>query len=178
MTLTGGLTGFGTHLPDGSKLVKCSRMFSLQFLQENGRISWIFISTLQLKAFYQSVKCLVCLYMHGRSLSCVQLFGTLWTIAHQALLSAGFPRQEYWSGFKKKIMLEWVALPFFRGSSQPRDQTHILLHLLNCRQILYCGTTLKFVQVCHLGIRSGVLLNFLRSQIHNSIEMSDCQSEA
>ena len=75
-------------------------------------------------------------------------------------------------------MLEWVALPFFRGSSQPRDQTHILLHLLNCRQILYCGTTLKFVQVCHLGIRSGVLLNFLRSQIHNSIEMSDCQSEA
>ena len=102
MTPIGGLTGFGTHLPDGSKLVKCSRMFSLQFLQENGRISWIFISTLQLKAFYQSVKCLVCLHMHGRSLSCVQLFGTLWTIAHQALLSAGFPRQEYWSGFKKK----------------------------------------------------------------------------
>ena len=26
---------------------------------------------------------------------------------------------------KKKIMLEWVAIPFFRGSSQPRDQTHI-----------------------------------------------------
>ena len=30
--------------------------------------------------------------------SCVQPFATLWTIAHQAPLSMGFPRQEYWSG--------------------------------------------------------------------------------
>ena len=33
-----------------------------------------------------------------QSLSCVQLFGTPWTIAHQAPLSMGFSRQEYWSG--------------------------------------------------------------------------------
>ena len=36
-----------------------------------------------------------------RVLSClsrVQLFGTLWTLAHQAPLSMGFSRQEYWSG--------------------------------------------------------------------------------
>ena len=34
-------------------------------------------------------------------LSCfshVQLCATLWTTAHQALLSIGFSRQEYWSG--------------------------------------------------------------------------------
>ena len=31
------------------------------------------------------------------SLSCVQLFVTPWTIAHQASLSMGFSRQEYWS---------------------------------------------------------------------------------
>ena len=31
-------------------------------------------------------------------LNCVQLLGTPWTIAHQALLSMGFFRQEYWSG--------------------------------------------------------------------------------
>ena len=31
-------------------------------------------------------------------LSCVQLFSTLWTVAHQAPLSMGFSRQEYWSG--------------------------------------------------------------------------------
>ena len=28
----------------------------------------------------------------------VQLFATLWTVAHQAPLSTGFSRQEYWSG--------------------------------------------------------------------------------
>ena len=32
-------------------------------------------------------------------LTCVQLFVTPWTRAHQAPLSMGFPRQEYWSGF-------------------------------------------------------------------------------
>ena len=26
-------------------------------------------------------------------------FATLWTVAHQLLLSMGFSRQEYWSGF-------------------------------------------------------------------------------
>ena len=28
----------------------------------------------------------------------IQLFATPWTVAHQAPLSMGFPRQEYWSG--------------------------------------------------------------------------------
>ena len=31
-------------------------------------------------------------------LSCVQLFVTPWTVAHQAPLSIGFSRQEHWSG--------------------------------------------------------------------------------
>ena len=30
--------------------------------------------------------------------SCVQLFVTLWTLAHQAPLSMRFSRQDYWSG--------------------------------------------------------------------------------
>ena len=34
-----------------------------------------------------------------KSLSCVRLFATPWTIAHQAPPSIGFSRQEYWSGF-------------------------------------------------------------------------------
>ena len=29
--------------------------------------------------------------------SCVQLFVTLWTVAHQAPLSLGFSRREYWN---------------------------------------------------------------------------------
>ena len=35
---------------------------------------------------------------HAHVLSCVQLLATPWTIACQALLSMGFPKQEYWSG--------------------------------------------------------------------------------
>ena len=34
-------------------------------------------------------------------LSRVQLFGTPWTVAYQALPSLGFSRQEYWSGVHK-----------------------------------------------------------------------------
>ena len=44
-----------------------------------------------------------------------------WTIAHQAPLFIGCPRQEYWSGCSK--ILEKV--PFSRGSSPTRDQTQV-----------------------------------------------------
>ena len=39
-------------------------------------------------------------YMHAMlcHFSRVQLFATPWTTAHQAPLSMGFPREEYWSG--------------------------------------------------------------------------------
>ena len=43
----------------------------------------------------------VSLLSHGRReklLSCVRLFATPWTVAHQAPPSMGFSRQEYWSG--------------------------------------------------------------------------------
>ena len=42
--------------------------------------------------------------------SCVQLFATPWTIAHQAPLSIGFSRQEYWSG------LPFPSVQFSRSS--------------------------------------------------------------
>ena len=46
----------------------------------------------------------------------------MWTIAHQARLSRGFSRQEYWSG---------LPVPSSRGSSLPKDQTHVSLCLLH-----------------------------------------------
>ena len=49
-----------------------------------------------------------------KSLRCVRLFVTPRTVAHQAPLSVGFSRQEYWSG---------LQCPSLRGSSQPRGQT-------------------------------------------------------
>ena len=50
-----------------------------------------------------------------KSLSRVQLFAALWTVAYQAPLSMGFSRR----------VLEWVAISFSSGSSWPRDWTWI-----------------------------------------------------
>ena len=55
----------------------------------------------------------------AQPLSCVQLFATPLTTVHQAPLSMGFPRQEYWE------ILGWVASYFSRGSSWTRDRTHV-----------------------------------------------------
>ena len=49
-------------------------------------------------------------------LGCVRVFSTWWTVALQASLPMG--------GFQARI-LEWVAFYSSRGSSQPRNWTHI-----------------------------------------------------
>ena len=49
-------------------------------------------------------------------LSHVRLFVTPWSIAFQASSSMGFSQAR---------ILEWVAVPFPRASSRPRDQTCI-----------------------------------------------------
>jgi len=58
-----------------------------------------------------------------KSLSHVQLFATLWTVAYQAPLSMGFSRQGYWSG-----------MPF--PSPGALSNTGIELSLPHCRQML------------------------------------------
>ena len=68
----------------------------------------------------------------------VQLFATLWTKDSQAPLSMGFSKQEYW--------LEWVAMPFTRGSSQSRDQTHVSYVSCIDRQVLTASATWEALQ--------------------------------
>ena len=38
-----------------------------------------------------------CLFNRTDCFSCTELFATLWIVAHQARLTMGFSRQEYWS---------------------------------------------------------------------------------
>ena len=52
-----------------------------------------------------------------KSLSHVQFFETAWTVACQAAVD----------GILQARILEWVAVPFSRGSSQPRDWTQVSL---------------------------------------------------
>ena len=61
----------------------------------------------------------------------VSLFETLWTIAHQTLLSMGFSRQEYWSG----LPCPTQGIFLIQGLNPS------LRHLLHSRQILYCWAT-------------------------------------
>ena len=61
--------------------------------------------------------------MGDESLSCVKLFETPWTVAHQAPLSVGILQAR---------ILEWVAMPSSSFSTQRSNPG-----LLNCRQILY-----------------------------------------
>ena len=56
-------------------------------------------------------------FMH--TCSAVSDCATLWTTVHQAPLSMGFSRQKYWE------ILGWVASFFSRGSSGPKNQTHV-----------------------------------------------------
>ena len=62
----------------------------------------------------------------------VQLFATLWTIAHQAPLSMRFSRQEYWSR---------LPFPPPGGSSQPRGLTWVSCFSCTGRWILYHWAT-------------------------------------
>ena len=59
------------------------------------------------------------------SLSRVWLFATPWTVGHQAPLSVGFSRQEYWSG--GQVLLQRIFPT--QGSN---------LGFPHCRQIVYC----------------------------------------
>ena len=97
-----------------------------------------------------------------RSFSRIQLFATPRTVAYQAPLSMGFSRPEYWSGvpfpspgdlldpgiepgspkFQADALtseppLEWGAISYPRGSSRPRDQTHVSGVCCIGRQVLY-----------------------------------------
>ena len=65
---------------------------------------------------FRRVSVCVCVCMLTR-FSCVQLYATLWTSS---------PPGSSVHGILQARILEWVAMPFSRGSSRPRDQTRVL----------------------------------------------------
>ena len=63
-------------------------------------------------------------YFHcvcAQSYSHVQLFATSWTVAHQAPLSMGFSRQEYWSGLPFPTLDNGIKIGEMKASSVPQD---------------------------------------------------------
>ena len=72
----------------------------------------------------------LCMYVCAQWLSHVQLLAIRWTVAHQAPLSMGFPRQEYWSGLpfpspgdfpnSEIKLLQWQAFFTTEPPEKPR----------------------------------------------------------
>ena len=72
------------------------QLLSLLLLYFNLYVSWFFSSkTLQVLLTLLKILACMCVISH---FSRIWLFATLWTVAHQASLSIGFSRQDYWSG--------------------------------------------------------------------------------
>ena len=96
------------------------------------------------------------LYMHRFLcvLSCIWLFVTSWTVTHQAPLSMGFSRQEYWSGS--------YSTSYSRGFSQAMDQTPVsCVCCLGWRILYYCTTWEALTYITHPTINRGRSLHGL-----------------
>ena len=95
---------------------------------------------------------IICTFHEVKSLSRVQLFVTLWTVALQAPLSVGFSKQKYWNGLpfpspgdlpNPGIEPGSPALPADTLSSEPpgKPQSN---H--NFPQIKWLDLTLKYIK--------------------------------
>ena len=81
------------------------------------------------------------------NLSAVLCLVTQWCPTLCDPIDCSLPSSSIHGIFQARI-LEWVSISFFRGSSQLRGRTHILLHLLHCRWILYHWATAEaFAQI-------------------------------
>ena len=67
-------------------------------------------------------------YMHKCMLSHVQMFATQWTVTHQAPLSMGISRQEYWN---------WVAISF--SGDLPNPGTEAVSPALQADSFYHCA---------------------------------------
>ena len=85
-------------------LLEKKKQYILFFLWISFVIHWLCASSLILiimQTFPLKWKVMVShmvWFAHAQSLSHIQLFVTLWTVAHQPPLTMGFPREEYWNG--------------------------------------------------------------------------------
>ena len=91
------------------------------------------------------------LCLHAQSLCRVQLFATLWTVAHQAPLSMEFSSQEYWSGLPFPSPEDLPNLGIKPWS--PALQANCLLYEPQGKPLWWPNATLKhFSQNVHMWV--------------------------
>ena len=106
--------GFLVTVPQGKSPVHFLKFFYFKIIVDAQEVAKV-KSSIVFRNFndlrnYSTTATVLCLVSH------VQLFGTLWTVAHQAPLFMGILQER---------ILEWVAMPSSRGSSQARNQTRV-----------------------------------------------------
>ena len=109
----------------------CASSLQIRSAWMNILIIWFFQNTSQRytdTSLVFSLCVCVCVCVCVCSLSRVQLFAILWT---------SLPGSSVHGIFQARI-LEWIAISCSRGSSRPRDQTHILC--FGRRILCHCAT--------------------------------------
>ena len=114
----------------------------------------------------------------------VQLFETLWTIAHQTLLSMGFPRQYYWSGLPLPSLgdlpdpgIEPASLrsPALAGKFFTTGATWEIYLLLNINTTFFSSIILIYFIFYVVSLSRDVYLIIIyfmsRSKSHNSNDL-------
>ena len=134
-------------------------MWQIDTEQIKRKLSWVRLGRTVLSIYYSGLfwwglgqgglgrlvyLLLVC--MHAKSLPSwlrPTPCATLWTVAWR--------ENPMDRGILQARILEWVAMPSSRGSSQPMDPSCVscLLHFLHCRWILYLGATWE-APICRL----------------------------
>ena len=112
-----------------SSLKKC--LVNSNYLNYFSIEVFIFLLLSFKSSFCVCVRTHTCVLSH---FSGVQLYAILWTVGHQLPLCMGI----VWAR-----IVEWVSMPFSRGSHWPRDRTHGSYVFCIGRWVLY--------HQCHLG---------------------------
>ena len=124
--------------------------------------------------------------MHTQLLSCVQLLATPWTVANQAPLSMGLPRQEYWSGLpcpspgdlpnpEIGLQEDSLALSHLREISDLKQKTP--LHIISCLLYLfYIECHLIFTATCLLSYYCLLQMMKLKQRLNSPLLLSPCVS--
>ena len=90
----------------------------------------------------------------------VRLFETLWTVAHQAPLSMGFSRQEYWSG---------LPCPPPGDLPDPRTEPRSLLSPELAGRFFSTSTTLAVFIILFSSVKSSISFFSVMVLLHNSL---------
>ena len=86
--------------------------------------------------------------MKVKSLSCVQLFATPWTAAHQAPLSMEFSRQDYWSDLSVPSPKDLPGPGIEPGSPALQQILYCLSHLESPLALLLLLCCFSCVRLC------------------------------